>query len=428
MDQSWPVDVVEVCRHLLRIDTTNPGRPERPAAEYVAAHADEAGFEPVLVESEPGRASLVSRIEGSDPALPALVVHGHLDVVPAEPADWTHHPFAGEEADGYLWGRGAVDMKDMVAMMVAVQRRFGAEGTRPRRDLVFAYFADEEAGGAHGAGYVCREHPDLFEGAAEAIGEVGGFSLTLASGLRLYPVQVAEKGQAWMRLRARGRQGHGSMPHQENPVTALCEAVARLGRSALPSRPTPAVEAFLAAVRAHLGLGPGDDDRLRAELGSFVAMLDATVRNTVLPTVLQAGTKVNVIPSVAEALVDGRFLPGCEEAFLAEVAELCGPGVEMEFVHHSPALEFDHRGPLVDAMQEALRSRDPEARTVPYLMSGATDAKHLATLGITGYGFSPVSLPSDLDFLRLFHGVDERVPVAALSFGADVLWHLLTRY
>jgi acetylornithine deacetylase/succinyl-diaminopimelate desuccinylase-like protein len=417
-------EVVDLCRDLIRIDTANPTSNERAAAEYVAGKLAEVGLDPTLLESEPGRASVVARVGGADPTRPALLVHGHLDVVPARAQDWTHDPFAGEITDdGYLWGRGAVDMKDMDAMMLAVVRQWQREGRTPPRDIVLAFLADEEAGGAKGGRFLVEQHPDLFEGCTEAISEVGGFSVSLTADQRLYLVETAEKGLAWMRLSARGRAGHGSMTHDDNAVTALAEAVTRLGRHEFPVVLTDTVRAFLEQVSTILGVefDPEDVETTIAKLGPIARIISATIRNTANPTMLDAGYKCNVIPGEAGGAVDGRFLPGQEEEFEREVRELIGPDVTLEWIEHNQALETTFDGPLVDGMSAALRAEDPGALPVPYMLSGGTDGKHFARLGIRCFGFSPLRLPADLDFSALFHGVDERVPLDALRFGVRVL-------
>jgi acetylornithine deacetylase/succinyl-diaminopimelate desuccinylase-like protein len=425
-------EVAALCSDLIRIDTSNrgdhSGPVERPAAEHVAALLGDAGLEPVLLESHPGRASVVARMAGEDPSRPALLVHGHLDVVPADAADWAVHPFSGEVADGSIWGRGAVDMKDMDAMILAVVRQRMREGRRPPRDLVIAFLADEEAGGRWGSRWLVDNHAGLFEGVTEAISEVGGFSATIG-GQRLYLVQTAEKGIAWLRLTARGTAGHGSLLQHENAVTEIAETVARIGRHEWPTRFTASARAFMEAASGALGLEftPDASPEVLGKLGSLARMIGATLTNTANPTVLNGGYKVNVVPQVAAADVDGRFLPGCEEEFLAELDSLLGPGVEREFIHHDIALETTFDGDLCGAMTAALLAEDPDARAVPYCMSGGTDAKSFSRLGIRCFGFAPLRLPADLDFFGMFHGVDERVPVDALRFGVRVLDGFLDR-
>ncbi|WP_326553720.1 M20/M25/M40 family metallo-hydrolase [Micromonospora sp. NBC_01813] len=421
-------EVVRICRDLLRIDTTNTGDPltsagERLAAEYVAGQLAEVGVPSTIVESAPGRASLVARIAGTDPGRGALLVHGHLDVVPADPAEWSVPPFAGELRDGYLWGRGAIDMKDFDAMVLAVVRDWQRTGVRPPRDIVLAFTADEEAGGRYGAHYLVQQHRELFDGCTEAIGEVGGFSYTISDDLRLYLIETAEKGINWLRLHTRGRPGHGSMVHDDNAVTALCEAVARVGRHQFPIVVTPTVRDFLAEVSDLLGIGfdPADPELTIAKLGPIANIIGATIRNTANPTRLQAGYKENVIPGRASATIDCRVLPGQEAQFLAELRELVGPDVEIEHVERQPAIETTFDGALVDAMAAALRQVDPGARVVPYMLSGGTDAKAFRQLGIRCFGFAPLRLPAELNFSALFHGIDERVPVEGLQFGVHVL-------
>jgi acetylornithine deacetylase/succinyl-diaminopimelate desuccinylase-like protein len=419
-------EVAGLASDLIRIDSTNPGDNtgpgERAAAEHVAALLEEVGLKTTLLESSKGRASVITRVEGADPSRPALLVHGHLDVVPADAADWQVHPFSGEVKDGCVWGRGAVDMKDMDAMMLAVFRQRLREGRKPPRDVVLAFLADEEAGGDYGAGWLVEKHPELFDGVTEAIGEVGGFSTTIG-GQRLYLLQTAEKGIAWMRLTARGRAGHGSMLQPDNAVTELAEAVARIGRHDWPVRLTPSVEAFLRAAADALGISfssknPGE---ILAKIGPIARMVGATLTNTANPSVLKAGYKVNVVPQTATAQVDGRFLPGYEDEFFAELDRLLGSGVQREFINNKPAVETTLDGALCDAMIAALGDCDPEGKVVPYCLSGGTDAKSFTSLGIRCFGFTPLRLPAELDFSGMFHGVDERVPVSALEFGTRVL-------
>jgi acetylornithine deacetylase/succinyl-diaminopimelate desuccinylase-like protein len=429
-------EVVGFLRDLIRIDTSNPVKPERPAAEYVAEKLAEAGLEPRIFESEPGRASVVARVEGSEPGADALLLHGHLDVVPADPADWTFDPFAAEVHEGLVWGRGAVDMKDMDAMMLAVTRRMLREGRKPRRDVVLAFLADEEAGGNHGAKFLAEHHRDLFDGVSEAVSEVGGYSYEVSPDLRFYLIETAQKGLAWMRLQARGRAGHGSMINDDNAVTDVAEAVARIGRHEWPVTLTPTVTTFLAEVTEALGVefDPQDPDSARAavaKIGPLARFIGATLQHTANPTKLEAGYKVNVIPERAFAEVDGRFLPGLEQEYFAEIDKLLGPDVTREFTHYDIALEAPFEVPLVEKMMAALRTEDPAARIVPYCLSAGTDNKTFGTMDmgrglIRGYGFVPLKLDPSLDFAAMFHGVDERVPLDALEFGCKVLDRFLT--
>ncbi len=416
-------EVVGFLTDLIRIDTSNPIRPERPAAEYVAEKLAEAGLEPKIFESDPGRASVVARFEGTDPSADALLVHGHLDVVPADAADWSVDPFTGEVKDGLVWGRGAVDMKDMDAMTLAVVRRMLREGRRPRRDVVLAFLADEEAGGNYGAKFLAAKHRELFDGCTEAISEVGGYSYEINPELRFYLIETAQKGLAWMRLHARGQAGHGSMLNTDNAVTRVAQAVARIGAHEFPVTLTPTVRDFLTEVCEAMGIefDPNEPEAAVAQLGPLARFIGATLKHTANPTMLEAGYKSNVIPERASAVIDGRFLPGGQDEFLATIDELAGPGVTRENIHLDRSVESPFGAPLVETMPAALKAEDPAARTVPYCLSAGTDNKTFASLGMTGYGFVPLRLTPDLDFAAMFHGVDERVPVSALDFGARVL-------
>ena len=426
-------EVVDLCRDLIRFasvnDGTGRGKGERAAAEHVAEKLAEVGLEPTVLESAPGRTSVVARIEGEDPGRDALLVHGHLDVVPAEPKEWTYDPFAAEVADGCVWGRGAVDMLDMDAMVLAVARDRMRTGRKPPRDVVLAFVADEEAGGTYGANFLVNEHPGLFEGCTEAISEVGGFSLSVSDDVRLYMIETAQKGMAWMRLTAEGTAGHGSMLSSDNAVTRLAEAVARIGSTPLPIHVTKTVRRFLDEVSDAFGveLDAEDMESTVKLLGPMARIVGATLRNTANPTMLDAGYKHNVIPGRAHAMVDGRFLPGFEDEWEREVDALLGPGVTREYVHYDIALETEFEGALVDAMVASLKAHDPGARPVPYALSGGTDAKSFSRLGMRCFGFAPLRLPSDLDFSGMFHGVDERVPLDALRFGVRVLDDFLDR-
>lgn len=427
-------EVVAFTSELIRIDTTNRGSGdcrERPAAEYVAERLAEAGLQPELLERSPGRTNVVARIEGTDPSADALLVHGHLDVVPAEAADWTVHPFSGEVADGVVWGRGAVDMKNMDAMVLAVARAWKRAGVRPRRDIVIAYTADEEASAVDGSGFLADHHADLFEGCTEGISESGAFTFHAGPGLSLYPIAAGERGTAWLKLTARGRAGHGSKVNRTNAVSRLAAAVARIGEHEWPVRLTPTVRAALAELAALHGIDtdPGapdlDVDELLGKLGPAAALVESTVRSSANPTMLDAGYKVNVIPGHATAYVDGRIVPGGEAEFRETMDRLTGADVEWEFHHGETALTAPVDSPTYAKLRAAVERFDPAGHTVPYCMSGGTDAKQFSRLGITGYGFSPLKLPPGFDYQALFHGVDERVPVDALHFGVRVLDHYL---
>lgn len=429
-------EVVRICQELIRIDSTNhgdgSGPGERAAADYVAGLLREVGLEPTMVESQPGRTSVVVRLEGADRNRPALCLHGHLDVVPANAADWQVDPFSGELRDGCVWGRGAVDMKDMDAMILATVRQLARTGTKPPRDLVVAFFADEEAGGVHGSHYVVEHHPELFDGVTEAISEVGGYSVTVPSAdggepTRAYLLQTAEKGIAWLRLHARGRAGHGSVPNSENAIVRLAEAVSRISSHVWPREYIASVRELLDGLSEVTGIAYTDEDAddLLGRLGGAQGFVRGTLQDTANVTMAAAGYKHNVIPQSAMAAVDCRFLPGHEDELMETIRRLAGEHVEVEVVHRDIALDAPFSGPLVEAMAAALQAEDPEAHVLPYCLSGGTDNKALSRLGITGYGFAPLRLPAELDFAPMFHGIDERVPVDALEFGARVLHRLV---
>ena len=453
-----------IARDLIRIDTSNYGdgksNGETAAAEYVAARLTAMGLDAQMFESEPGRVSVVARVEGRNrgagldtragfdtrppssdatqpaqargapgPARGALVVHGHLDVVPAVADNWSVDPFAGVVKDGMLWGRGAVDMKNMDAMILTALQDILGSGRQPARDLIVAFFADEEAGGVLGSGYLVREHPELFAGATEAISEVGGYSITLA-GQRAYLLQTGEKALIWIKLIARGTAAHGSRVIHDNAITKLAEAVAAVGRREWPIRLTETTSQLMAEIAHILGqdqqcVGP---EELAIATGTASGFIQGSLRTTTNPTVLQAGYKHNVIPDTAEALIDVRAFPGEEDEVLAEIAELVGPDIEIVTLHRDIGMETAFDGPLVDAIKATLNRHDPGAPVLPYLLSGGTDNKALSTLGIRGYGFAPLKLPAELDFPGMFHGVDERVPLDALVFGRQVLTDLLLEY
>jgi acetylornithine deacetylase/succinyl-diaminopimelate desuccinylase-like protein len=420
-------EALEICRDLIRIDTSNfgddSGPGERAAAEYVAASLAEVGIESEIIESQHGRASVVARWGDQTSSRDGLLIHGHLDVVPAQAADWSVDPFAAEVVDGYLFGRGAVDMKDFDAMLLSVVRARQRAGAIPDRPILLVFTADEEAGGVLGAHWLVEHRPELFEGCTEAIGEVGGFS-TEVGGQRLYLIESGEKGIAWMRLRARGTAGHGSMRNDDNAVMHLSRGLLALGEHEWPAEPGPSMQQLLAKVRELTG-SDGTPDELLEHFGPAVRMIGAGVRNTTNATMLQAGYKHNVVPGEAVAYVDGRFLPGHGETFTPAVQDVVGDRVAVEQYIGQPALEYAFEGDLVDAMTVALHAHDPGAHIAPFVMSGGTDAKAWEKLGITSFGFVPLRLPPDLDFTALFHGVDERVPVESLEFGAKVFDHFL---
>ncbi|WP_371865203.1 M20/M25/M40 family metallo-hydrolase [Gordonia spumicola] len=432
-------EVVDLVSRLIQFDTSNTGVSETTVGEadcarWVADRLQEVGYATEYVESGmPGRGNVFARLAGSDPTRGALLVHVHLDVVPAQAEDWSVHPFSGAVRDGFVWGRGAVDMKDMAGMVLALARQFKRDGTVPPRDIVFAFLADEEAGGTWGSHWLVEHRPDLFEGVTEAVGEVGGFSLTVdrpdGTVRRLYLVETAEKGLSWMRLTCDATAGHGSFLHTDNAVTEIAAAVARIGAHKFPLVMTESVAQFLTALSEETGLdfSPETPDLETAlfKIGNLARIIGATLRDTANPTMLSAGYKANVIPQQAEAVIDCRVLPGRQKEFEATIDELIGPNVTREWITHLDAYETTFDGDLVDAMNDAVVAHDADGRTVPYMLSGGTDAKAFAKLGIRCFGFAPLQLPPDLDFAALFHGVDERVPVESIVFGTRVLDHFL---
>ena len=436
-------EVTRLCSELIQIDTSNAGDDagpgERIAAEYVAEKLAEVGLDPTMVEPAPRRTSVVARLEGADPAREALLIHCHLDVVPAVAADWTVHPFSGEVRDGFVWGRGAVDMKNMCAITLAVIRQRLRQGRKPPRDVVVAFVADEEHSGAFGAGHLVLQRPELLDGCTEAIGEGGGFSVhaTRVDGtpVRLYPVGAAQRGTAWLKLVAHGAAGHGSRRHPDNAVTRLAAAMARIGTHEWPVRLTRPVRDFLRETGAALGVehdladmaeSTGDVDGVLAKLGPAAVLAAQVLRHSASPTMLDAGYKVNVIPGAATGYLDGRVLPGYEEEFFAEIDRLSGPGVTREFVSRQPAVDAPYAGPVVSAIRAALAAEDPGARAVPFCSAGGNDGKWFSQLGMAAYGFVPLRLTPGLNFSALVHGVDERINVGALQFGVRVLDRLLT--
>ncbi len=424
--------VASICQDLIRIDTSNygdaPGPGEAKAAEYVADFLTTLGLSPVLRESEPGRTSLTALWKGRDSTRPPLVVHGHLDVVPAFAQDWSVDPFGAEIKDGMIWGRGAVDMKGVDAMYLEAVRRLITAGRQPARDIVLAFFADEEHGGARGAKFMVQQHPEDFHGATEAISEVGGFSIQI-NGRRTYLLQTGEKGMQWLKLVSHGVQGHGSLIHPDNAVTHLAGAMARIGAHEWPMDISPTVERLLRGAAELQGLEYEATEERVAQIiegmGPVSKMIAASVRNTSNPTQFDAGYKVNVIPDSATGMVDTRYLFGQDELVLRTIEQLAGSNVKVEPYIHEIAMDLPFEAPLVDKMISALHTADPDAVVLPYTMMGGTDNKHLASLGIAGYGFAPLQLPADLDFSSLFHGIDERVPVRSLEVGADVMEQFL---
>ena len=423
-------ECISICQELIRIPSVNWGEgkgDERAVAQYVADKLSEVGIDSELIITGENRVNVVAKIAGSDQSKPGLVVHGHLDVVPADAKDWSVDPFSGLIKDGYIWGRGAVDMKDMDAMIIATVRAWKRVNYVPSRNILLVFFADEEAGSEYGSRWLVKNRAELFSGYTEAISEVGGFSVTITGGHRLYFIEGAQKGINWLELTAKGSAGHGSFINSDNAVSKLSAAGARIGAHVWPERETKIGGKFWPKIAELVGekYDPTNISPLLKHLGGAARMMGATVKNTANPTMLKAGYKANVIPQSATAVIDGRFLPGFENELLETLGQLVGPEIEISVLVRDKALEVEFEGPLVEAMIAAIKKFDPEGIPVPYLMSGGTDNKALSDLGIIGYGFSPVKLPSELDFFALFHGVDERIPVEGLKFGVNTLNHFL---
>ena len=423
-------ETITLCQEMIRIPSVNHGEglgDEKAMAEYVAKKLTEVGIKSELIETAPNRVNVVAKVEGADQNRPGLVLHGHIDVVPANAADWSVDPFSGVIKDGFIWGRGAVDMKDMDAMILATVRMWQRIGYKPPRNILLVFFADEEAGSNYGSRWLVKHRPEIFDGYSEAVSEVGGFSVTITGEHRLYLIEAAQKGIQWMKLTAKGTAGHGSFINQDNAVTKISDAVARIGAYEWPQLETKTSNFFFRKIAELTGdkYDPKNFKPLLRHLGDAVRMLGATISNTANPTMLEAGYKVNVIPQSASAMVDGRFLPGHENQLQETIKKLAGDEIDIEILTRDIALEVEFAGPLVKAMCDAISGEDSAGIPVPYLMSGGTDNKALHDLGIVGYGFSPLKLPKDLDFFALFHGVDERVPIDGLKFGVRVLYEFL---
>ncbi len=434
-------DAEEMCRTLLRMDTTNPPGRERVCADYLETKLAEVGIESTILESAPERANLVCRLNGDGSSKPLLLT-AHLDVVETYPEHWDHPPFEGVVADGCLWGRGAIDMKNMVAMCTAVMRKLKTDGVELKRDVIFAAVADEEAGCDLGSRWLVENHRDLVE-SEYAIGESGGFSLHLGN-KTFYPIQVAEKGICWVRAVVRGEPGHGSMPRRDNAITALSESLARLVPGAFPAHPTKWVRSFLVAIADSQPallrpiirvLG---NQRLLSRLLKYLPDQPATrgfaaiLSNTASPTVLSGGAKINVIPSEASVLIDGRTLPGqSDEDFLRELGDILGPEVELEIIKSAPPVVTEPvESPLFSLISEEINRREPDASVVPYMIPGFTDAKYFTKTGAKWYGFSPIRIErgSGIRFAEMFHGHNERIPIAGLHWGAELLYNVVRRF
>jgi acetylornithine deacetylase/succinyl-diaminopimelate desuccinylase-like protein len=431
--EPWWEGTVPLCSELIRHDTQLGSRGERKATELAAELLTDVGLDPVVVESEPTRASMVTRVPGADCSLEPLLIHMHLDVVPAQAHEWSVHPLSGEVRDGYVWGRGAVDMKNMAASVLTVVRQRLRAGRLPRRPLVLAFLADEENAGVLGAEWLVRERPDLLEGCRTAIGEGGGWSIPVGNGQRLYPVHSAEKGWAALQVKATGTPKHASRLTDDNPLRVLGAAVGRLTTDRFPVHLTPEVEILLRRIcdLAGVAFDPAHPEAACDLAGFERDNLLSGLRNSAHATWLAAGYQSNVIPGSAMAELDVRYLPGRWEEFLTELRSALGDEVEITELARTAGLTptaASSQSSIWDAARTALRSEDETADVSPFMLSGGTDATHLQRLGIECFGFNPLLLPPELDFWSLFHGIDERVPVESLHFSARVLDRFLDVY
>lgn len=427
-------DAKRLCQQLLQIDTTNPPGNERAAADLVVAALRDVGLQPEIFEGAPQRTNVVVRHRGTGKQ-PPLLLTAHLDVVEADPAKWDVPPFSGREHDGCLWGRGAIDMKNMAAMCTAILRRLAADNVTLDRDVIFAAVADEEAGCDLGSRFLVENHRAKVE-AEYAIGESGGFSLHLGD-TTFYPIQVAEKGFCWIKARITGEPGHGSMPRRDSVVTKLGEALVKLGGAAMPVHTTKYVTDFLDDLRARqptliqplvklLARPPLLARVARMLPGASIARsFSALLSNTAAATVVRAGNKTNVIPGLAEFEIDGRTLPGqTDDDLLRELREVLGPEVELTVMKSAPPVMTEPiASPVFDIIKRQIERREPEAAVIPYMIPGFTDAKYFTQMGARWYGFSPVKIEkgSGIRFADMFHGHNERVPVAGLAWGTEVL-------
>ena len=440
MTLNWNAIRDETTRYLqdlIRIDTTNPPGNETRAAEYLASVFKHEGIEPIVLESAPGRGNIVARLKGDGRAAPLLLM-AHLDVVPVEADKWQHPPFDGKIVDGYLWGRGALDTKQLAAMELMVMLLLKREGKPLARDVIFMGNADEEAGGKLGAGWMVEHHRDLIN-AEYAINEGGGFGVEFM-GHTFFTCQTGEKGTARFTMRTRGKPGHASQPHADNAILKLADAIQKIGAAKFPLHVTPTVRVFFEGIAAKLGqpyatLLPAllDSKRYDAVMSRLPlnegmrAMLYAMLHNTVTPTILNAGTKINVIPSVAEAKCDARLLPGfTADDLLRELRAFLDRDVEIEFQDNTPGREADHRTPLFETIKRVMARYVPDAPVLPYLVVGATDARHVTKLGTRVYGFCPLRAP--MEELDSVHGHNERIALENLEFGTRVLYDVVSEF
>jgi acetylornithine deacetylase/succinyl-diaminopimelate desuccinylase-like protein len=427
---------VEILQALVRFDTTNPPGDERDCILYIEGLLKAAGIQTQLFGRTERRPNLIARLKGQGNA-PPLLQYGHVDVVTTQNQPWTYPPFEGKIVDNYLWGRGALDMKGGVAMMLAAILKARAEGASLPGDVIFAAVADEEAGGDYGLRFLVEEHPGLFQGVRYALGEFGGFSLDF-NGLRVYPIMIGEKQFCVMKVTFRGPGGHGMMPIRNGAMAKLGRALQVINRKKLPIHITPSVRLMFEAVAEVLPgasgllvrqiLNPALTDVVIKAFGSRGALFAPLVRNTISPNMVQACDKINVIPSQVELGLDGRMLPGfTPEAMMAEVRQLLGEEAEIEVIRSDPGPAQADMG-LFDTLSSILTEFDPEGKPVPYVLMGVTDARWLSKLGIQTYGFTPMRLPPDYNFSQAAHAADERIPVEAIDFGAQAIFKAMQRF
>jgi acetylornithine deacetylase/succinyl-diaminopimelate desuccinylase-like protein len=427
---------VELLQNLICFDTTNPPGHEAECVTYINQLLTEAGFETTLLAKDPDRPNLIARLKGQGKA-PPLLLYGHVDVVTTAGQEWTYPPFEGRVVDSYVWGRGALDMKGGVAMMMAAFLRAKTEGLTPVGDIVLAVLSDEEAGGDYGAKYLVEDHPEQFEGIRYAIGELGGLSLYIGQ-RKFYPIQVAEKQICWMKATVRGPGGHGSLPVHGGAMTKLAQLLQRLDRHRLPVHITPVarqmVEAMTSALPFPSGivlrrlLNPSLTDSVLKLLGEKGRMFEPLFHNTVNATIVHGGEKVNVIPSEIVLALDGRLLPGyTPDDMIAELRPIIGDEVELELVRHDPGPAEPDMG-LFNLLADILRDADPEGIPMPLLLTGTSDARFFSRLGIQTYGYTPMNLPAEFNFAQLAHAADERIPVEAVDFGTSAIYKVLQRY
>ncbi|MFT5469477.1 MAG: acetylornithine deacetylase/succinyl-diaminopimelate desuccinylase-like protein [Verrucomicrobiales bacterium] len=426
-----------ILQDLLRIDTTNPPGNERPAIEYVQQLLEAEGFDCTIVESAPGRANLVTRLKGNGEKEP-LLLNAHLDVVPARAEDWTHPPFSGIETDGCIWGRGAIDMKGFAVMAMTVLRLLKTNGVALNRDVIFAAVADEEAGCEFGSAYLAEHHPNLIK-AEHVINEVGGFTVDVR-GKRMFMVQVAERGIAWLRIRVRGVPGHGACPNPESAAAKAGRIVERLAKSRLPHHLSSSSRRFLKSLAKHspfldrIGLTLLQNRLLSpwvlhhlVPAGTHRQVLQANLSNTVNPNIISSGSKINVTPEEVVIDVDGRVVPGSStEELISEIRALIGDEPEIEILRDEPPVEFEPDA-FYEQIEAVLNERCPGDPVIPYPVIGFTDSRNYAKLGAKCFGFYPLTLPPEMDFARMFHGIDERIPVDGFRFGIEALYDLVTR-